>query len=130
MHRLIEYGINCPIRKEKELVRKINTFLTKECNYRKMYILEDVTSIFTYIKSRFFCKTYLWDMGGTEPEFAFHLCRNRHEEITTDWNMFFYNRDNNKENNEFLEKLLEATGFPKIIIYEKMEENSGTESVK
>ena len=36
-----EYGIICGKEDEKELVKRINTFLTKEYNYRKMYKWKD-----------------------------------------------------------------------------------------
>ena len=41
MNESTENGIICSKEDEKELVKRINAFLTKECNYRKMYKWKD-----------------------------------------------------------------------------------------
>ena len=134
-----ENGIICGKEDEKELVKRINAFLTKECNYRKMYKWkDDVFKKYNY--DYYYCQYIRID--SEQPKWSFDLRLNedmdgkrRFKNKDVNWILFINKLDvdkntekQNEEVNIFFEKLLKVIQFSTIVLYEykDMEERIGT----
>lgn len=122
----VEYGIICQREDEKELVKRINKFLEKEYEYKKMYRRNDDS------ESSFNYEYYYFQFIKEKPEWYFDLYPNE----DSDSKLKFNNQDTqwilyagklnvsenterqNEEVNLFFEKLIEAIGYKVIILHE------------
>ena len=122
----VEYGIICQRENEKELVKRINKFLEKEYEYKKMYRRNDDS------ESSFNYEYYYFQFIKEKPEWYFDLYPNE----DSDSKLKFNNQDTqwilyagklnvsenterqNEEVNLFFEKLIEAIGYKVIILHE------------
>jgi hypothetical protein len=134
-----ENGIICSKDEEKELVKRINTFLTKEYNYRKMYKWKD--DIFKKYNYDYYYCQYI-RIGSEQPRWSFDLRPNedldgkrRFNNKDVNWILFINKLDvdkntikQNEEVNTFFEKLLKVIKFSTIVLhkYKDMEERVGT----
>ena len=124
-----ENGIICGKEDEKELVKRINIFLTKEYNYRKMYKWkDDVFKKFNY--DYYYCQ-YI-RIGTEQPQWSFDLRLNedldgkrRFKNKEVNWILFInkleVDKNTSKQNEEvniFFDKLIKTIQFPTIVLHE------------
>jgi hypothetical protein len=127
----VEYGIVCQRNKEKEIIKKINDFLERECEYEKMEkVNEPAFSGFDY-------RHYYCLLTKEKPLWYFELYANadlankiKFDNKGIEWILYVNKQsiDNNseKENeqvNMFFEKLMEAIGYEIVVLHEYKNNN-------
>jgi hypothetical protein len=121
-----EYGIICQRKNEKEIVKRINDFLEKECKYEKMEKINEEN--FSELKDKYYYRQFTEE----KPLWYFELYSSagfvnkiKFDNKNIEWLLYVLKRsvDNNteKENEQvylFFEKLMKAIGYKIVFLHE------------